>query len=949
MSALKMRTFFICSIFVLFGSITHGQSTPALQPPSQTYVYEFTSTASAKAPVVPALNLGASFSFEFWMKLNPYALPNQLSVPVFHKDIPNSGADPFFAYNLSLSPANQLLYYQSTGSPGSDRGVSQFGPALTPGQWHHIAIVSSNLQVTLYLNGLQQAQFTAAGPPPINSLPLQLGGSQIFLRQFRIWGRALSPVEIQSSATTQLTGSESGLIVDWPLDDGQGVAPRDIGPNHLPLQLVKGTAYFTYLFPIWARTEIVDGGPYFQVQRLAVPPATITAPAVYTIPIDFNSDGNIDLLSCQTGVSPPLPCAAFRNDGKGNFTDLTTQVLGPNPPKFETARDYCVADFNGDGRADVFIANTGEGGGTDLLANNGGQSALLIQTPDGKLEDRTAAAGLPQQRIFTHNVACGDIDGNGTVEIYLANQNSPAGAYRGGPQIWLNDGQGHFSLGDPARLPAILYSGNGNYPTGKFIDVNNSGHLDLYVGSNGTENQPKDLLLLNDGHGFFTVAPDNALPARYGGRDWGTVSMRVVDFDGDGWPDLINTVFGLNYCEGAVQILLNDHDGTFRDATNLFQQPAWARHGSLFSDGNVYVDPVYAADFNGDGSMDLLVQGVNQPSRLFLNTGPSGGSRLVEVTESLPASGELFAVADFNNDGLPDIAAFIQNCCGSPLPLETWLTRRPFLVPPDLIPPLAAGPFFLRGSVFNSASFSANALAPGEFITIFGSNLGPATFAVASPADGTFPRQLSGTRVLFNNVAAPIIYTSAGAVITVVPFSVVPGTFANVVVEYQGSQSPAVPIFVASSAPGLFTSNSSGAGPAAVLNVDSATGAVSLNTTENPASPGGLVVAYITGAGQTSPPSQDGVVATSGGGMALPIAAGLNFLLAAYGSGPTDCASNAGCRPVEVLDAGPAPGIVAGVTQVNMRLPSPLPSGTYNLGISAGGIWSQWLVSISIR
>jgi hypothetical protein len=296
-------------------------------------------------------------------------------------------------------------------------------------------------------------------------------------------------------------------------------------------------------------------------------------------------------------------------------------------------------------------------------------------------------------------------------------------------------------------LPAILAAGT--YNTGKFIDVNNDGRLDLFVGSDDMKNQP-DLLLLNDGHGFFTPAPDNALPTRYGGRDWGTVSMRAIDFDGDGWTDLINTVIGVNYCEGAVQILLNNHDGTFRDATNLLLQPAWARHGSLFSDGPVYLDPVFPADFNGDGFIDLLVQGVNQPSRLFLNTGPAGGGRLVEATELLPDSGERFAVADFNNDGLPDMAAWIENCCGNPLTLESWLTSRKFKVTPDLIPPVLTGPFFLRGNVFNSASVSANALAPGELVTIFGKNLGPATLSIASPGAGTYPKELSGTRVLFN-------------------------------------------------------------------------------------------------------------------------------------------------------------------------------------------------------
>jgi uncharacterized protein (TIGR03437 family) len=406
----------------------------------------------------------------------------------------------------------------------------------------------------------------------------------------------------------------------------------------------------------------------------------------------------------------------------------------------------------------------------------------------------------------------------------------------------------------------------------------------------------------------------------------------------------------MNYCEGAVQILLNNRDGTFRDATELILQPAWERHGNLFSDGPVYVDPVYPADFNGDGLIDLLVQGIDQPSRLFLNTGTAGGGRLVEVTELLPDSANHFAVADFNGDGLPDIAGLTDECCNRDLTLETWLSSRGFTFPADLIPPIPTGPFFLRGTVLNTASFSANALTPGEVVTIFGRSLGPITPAVASPDAGAFPTQLSGTRVLFNNVAAPLVYSSAGQVIAIVPFGVVPQTQANVVVEYQDEQSPPVPIFVASSAPGMFTSDSSGAGTAALLNVDAVTGAASLNTPQNPALRGGIVVAYITGAGQTSPPSPDGAVATATGGMVLPVQAGLDFSFAASGMGSTDCASAPGCKPVQILYAGPAPGIVAGVIQVNMLLPNDSSaSGTHSLGVALGGIWSQLYATVSIR
>jgi uncharacterized protein (TIGR03437 family) len=199
-----------------------------------------------------------------------------------------------------------------------------------------------------------------------------------------------------------------------------------------------------------------------------------------------------------------------------------------------------------------------------------------------------------------------------------------------------------------------------------------------------------------------------------------------------------------------------------------------------------------------------------------------------------------------------------------------------------------------------------------------------------------------------NGVAAPIIYTAAGQVSAIVPFSVVPESRADVVIEYQGLRSPPVSIYVAASAPGLFTVDSSGAGPAAVLNVDAVTGAVSVNSPQNPAAHGGYIVAYFTGAGQTVPLSVDGVIADSMGKLALPVEAGLDNFGGGGRGGP--CEDRFYCQPVEVIYAGPAPGIVAGVIQVNMRLPdTPSASGTHALGISVGGIWSQLNATVSIR
>jgi uncharacterized protein (TIGR03437 family) len=133
----------------------------------------------------------------------------------------------------------------------------------------------------------------------------------------------------------------------------------------------------------------------------------------------------------------------------------------------------------------------------------------------------------------------------------------------------------------------------------------------------------------------------------------------------------------------------------------------------------------------------------------------------------------------------------------------------------------------------------------------------------------------------------------------------------------------------------LFTLDSSGAGPGAILNVDPVTGAVSVNGPQNPTPSGGIITVYLTGAGQTVPPSVDGVVAERAGQLPLPVEASLDW--PAY-------------LPVQVLYAGPAPGIVAGVSQVNLRMPdSPMPSGAHALYVSVGGIWSQSAATVSIR
>src|SRR5206468_2532834 len=137
-------------------------------------------------------------------------------------------------------------------------------------------------------------------------------------------------------------------------------------------------------------------------------------------------------------------------------------------------------------------------------------------------------------------------------------------------------------------------------------------------------------------------------------------------------------------------------------------------------------------------------------------------------------------------------------------------------------------------AVTNAASFAAGPVSPGEFITIFGSTIGPNTPAGLrlTPA-GTVDTQLSDTRVEFDNIPAPLVYVSATQVSAIVPYEVTGKTSTVVQVVYNGIRSNPVELRVADAVPAIF--------PGAVLNQDT-----TQNTPQNGAEPGSIVVIYAT-------------------------------------------------------------------------------------------------------
>ncbi len=233
--------------------------------------------------------------------------------------------------------------------------------------------------------------------------------------------------------------------------------------------------------------------------------------------------------------------------------------------------------------------------------------------------------------------------------------------------------------------------------------------------------------------------------------------------------------------------------------------------------------------------------------------------------------------------------------------------------------------------IVNAASYAGGAVAPGEIVTIFGAGLGPGTLAGLELDSRGYvsASPLAGTQVLFDAVAAPLIYSWAGQVSVVVPYEVSGKSATQVQVVYQGQLSNLVSMPVSEVMPAIFTIDTSGSGPGAIVNQDG-----TVNSASHPAPVGSFVSVYGTGEGQTTPSGIDGKPGASPAPVPLahPVTATVGGLSA------------------EVQYAGGAPGLVAGVIQVNVQIPQGVAAGSsVPIAIEIAGQKSQSNVTLAIK
>ncbi len=132
---------------------------------------------------------------------------------------------------------------------------------------------------------------------------------------------------------------------------------------------------------------------------------------------DFNGDGLDDVvitkMTFQTFETYELD--VLINDGNGSLMLRTSSMFLRAPPAVQHPAQVVVADFNGDGASDIFVADSGY----DDYPHPGYQNQLALSAPGGKLVDATG--NLPQRDTMTHSACAADVDADKDIDLYVGN------------------------------------------------------------------------------------------------------------------------------------------------------------------------------------------------------------------------------------------------------------------------------------------------------------------------------------------------------------------------------------------------------------------------------------------------------------------------------------------------------------------------------------------------
>ena len=329
-----------------------------------------------------------------------------------------------------------------------------------------------------------------------------------------------------------------------------------------------------------------------------------------------------------------------------------------------TPQYLAVGDLNNDGALDVVAASSFTspplGSGVSMLADgSGGFKPPVTWTTS-----------------VTTSVALGDFNRDGKLDV-VSTHPSPG---NGNVSVRLGNGDGTFQA-------EVLYNAGTTPDTVAVADLNGDGKLDLVVGNHNSGNVS---ILLGNGDGSFQTAINYPTPP-----DGTPDSVVVTDFDGDGKPDIVAAISGINATTAAL--LLGNGDGTFQQAIPL---PTGFHSSATLQ--------VAAGDFNGDGNSDLALTDGTTLS-VILGNGLFTGQAVPEP-DALPAPSVItligpgagingtVIVGDFDGDGKLDLAVTTRDGIFLLAGNGNGSFQAPVIYAPFLGGAIAAGDFAGDGS-----------------------------------------------------------------------------------------------------------------------------------------------------------------------------------------------------------------------------------------------------------
>ncbi len=358
---------------------------------------------------------------------------------------------------------------------------------------------------------------------------------------------------------------------------------------------------------------------------------------------DFDNDGCVDLYITNLGRNQ-----LYHNNCDGTFTDVSKQSRTDDPGWSVSA---AFVDYDRDGWLDLFVGHyvnysieanvrcfslAGRPDYCPPHVYHAEPSHLYHNNRDGTFTDVTAAAGMAAEFGPALGVATGDFNGDGWIDIYVANDGQPN-------QLWINQQNGTFK--NTALLAGAALSAEGTAKSSMGVDAgdfDNDGDEDLFI----TElvGQGVDLYV-NNGSGVFEERSAQAglrqptLPSTGFGVAW-------IDVDDDGWLDVL-TVNGavtqsLDAAAANDRFALRQRKQLFRNLGNGHFEDVTNRAGAAFQVAEVGRGAAFG-DIDNDGDIDVVVGNASGPVRLLINNiGKRNhwvGLRLVGGRSALPWTG----------------------------------------------------------------------------------------------------------------------------------------------------------------------------------------------------------------------------------------------------------------------------------------------------------------------